>query len=105
VKPSGLAPTDSHRFEGLPGWELVRVGLDDLVAGRTTVEAALVGLVSVRLGSLGIRVPEGASSASPEGLYDLVAGEVGESRAHGRYNALRRRVASFLRSAGHAPTD
>jgi len=33
-------------------------------------------------------------------LYALIAAEVGEGRAHSRYNALRRRLAKFLRAAG-----
>ena len=105
MEPSGLTPTDARRFEGLPGWELVRAGLEDLAAGRPTVEAALVGLASVRLGSLHLDLPAGATPASPERLYELVEADVGEARAHARYNALRRRLASFLRSAGHAPAD
>ncbi|CAN5518118.1 hypothetical protein BH24CHL9_BH24CHL9_02160 [soil metagenome] len=101
-------PEPAHlmgRFEVLPGWELVRVGLDDLAAGSATIEAALVGLASMRLGSLQLDLPAGAIPSSPEHLYELIVAEVGEERAHSRYNALRRRLASFLRSADRAQTD
>jgi hypothetical protein len=88
-------------YARLPGWELVSAGLEDLAAGRVTVEAALVRSASIQLRSLGLEVPalegEGAS------LYDLVSARVGEAEAHSQYNALRRRLASFLRTASRAP--
>ncbi len=91
---------DASRFAGLPGWEIVSVGLTDLAAGRTSVASLLVLSVSVRMRQLGIVVPPSTVEDGNAALYALVAAEVGERRAHGRYNALRRRVAKFLRAAG-----
>ena len=91
----------SSRFAQLPGWEIVADGLRDLDSGRTTVSALLVRSASVRLTELG--VPVGRHDGADDGaLYDLVVAEVGERAAHARYNALRRRLASFLRAASHA---
>jgi hypothetical protein len=89
------------RFEGLPGWELVSRGLADRAAGRETVEAALVATAYVRLTELGLPVSTPHPDA-PEELYRRVEAHVGTEAAHARYNALRRRLASFLRSASHA---
>src|SRR5215210_143902 len=89
------------RFDALPGWELVSRGVADLAAGKVTVEALLVVDASERLKSVGIAIPEGREAIAPD-LYDLVVADVGESRAHGRYNALRRRLTSFLRAAASA---
>jgi hypothetical protein len=89
------------RFEALPGWELVSRGVADLAAGKVTVEALLVAEASERLKSVGIAVPGRPEAIAPD-LYDVVIADVGESRAHGRYNALRRRLTSFLRAAASA---
>lgn len=89
-------------FVDVPGWELVGKGLADLRADRLSVEALLVASAADRLGGLGIDVPVSAVGVAADRLYRLVEAEVGEAAAHGRYNALRRRLASFLRSARHA---
>jgi hypothetical protein len=82
---------------GLPGEEIVRVGLSDLEKGRTSAEALLVSIGAPRLESLGYRVP--ARIPDPEhGLYRLLAVEDPHS-AHSRYNALVRRLVSFERAA------
>lgn len=96
---------DTRRLRGVPGWELVRQGVEDLAAGRESIEAMLVATASERLASLGIALPVEPIPTAPERLYQLVAAGVGDRRAHSRYNALRRRLASFLRSAGHAQAD
>ena len=86
------------RFAGMPGWELVSIGLADLAAARETVEALLVAGASERLGQIGLHVPGPPIDDATGRLYALVEAEVGAGQAHSRYNALRRRLASFLRS-------
>jgi len=91
---------NSARYAGLPGWEFVGPGLEDLAAGRETVAGSLVAMATRRLRRLGVAVsvPDGASS--PGDLYLLVVADVGARKAHARYNALRRRLASFLGALG-----
>ncbi len=80
----------------LPGHELVLTGLADLGHGTESAEALLVSIGAPRLRQAGIDVPE--SIASPEHrLYGLLAAEDSDS-AHGRYNALVRRLVSFERA-------
>ena len=87
-----------HR-RGHPGADLVHTGLADLAAGRESIEALLVLQASGRLRLLGYVVPE-PTVASPEArMYELIVMQVGSRRAHGRYNALRRRLSSFIRAA------
>lgn len=99
---SSSAP-HSGRFDTVPGWELVRAGLADIAAGRVTIEGELVRSASERLAGLGIVADDGDLPPANR-LYELVEAEVGSARAHGRFNALRRRLASFLRTAPHART-
>lgn len=81
----------------LPGHELVLAGLDDLARGVESQEALLVSIGAPRLRQAGIEVPK--PLASPEHrLYDRLAAEHGDA-AHGRYNALVRRLVSFERAA------
>jgi hypothetical protein len=96
-------PSVEDRFAGFPGWDLVRAGLRDLAADRDSIEAALVRSASEGLARIGIDLPDSAAATSGAELYPLVALEVGDARAHARYNALRRRLSSFLRAARHAP--
>ena len=91
-----------REFSRLPGWELVAAGVDDLRAGRETVAAMLVKSAEVRLRKVGVDVPGGAVDDPHLRMFELVELEVGEGRAHSRYNALRRRLLSFLASARHA---
>jgi hypothetical protein len=92
---------DTERFAGLPGWELVARGLEDQAAGRVTIESLLIASAGARVERLGLPV-----SRPPDGvdwqLYQLIEKQIGEAGAHGRYNALRRRLLSFLRSADAA---
>ena len=96
--------TDPMQFEGVPGWELVAAGLADLSARRVTIEAELVRSASRRLEALGVRGVPPNEQPSISQLYELVAADVGPARAHGRYNSLRRRLASFLRAAHARPS-
>jgi|CXWL01.1.fsa_nt_gi hypothetical protein len=83
----------------LPGAELIRQGLLDLEAGRESVAGLLVAVGAPRLRRLGFAVPPSTASDPPEHrLYHLLARE-GPDSAHGRYNALIRRLVSFERAA------
>jgi hypothetical protein len=84
----------------LPGHELVRAGLEDLARGRETEAALVVAMAAPRLRSLGIDVPPGGGPCPSHRLYAVLTQAGGG--AHGRYNALVRRVASFARAAEHA---
>lgn len=80
----------------LPGRDLIEAGLDDLAQGKQSVPALLVAIGAPRLRQLGMTVPVGP--ARPEHLlYALLAHEDADS-AHGRYNALIRRLVSFERA-------
>ncbi|MBA3245245.1 MAG: hypothetical protein H0T61_08740 [Actinobacteria bacterium] len=81
----------------LPGQELVERGLADLRRGDKTVEALLVSIAAPRLRATGLDVPE--PLPDPElSLYELLRREHGDD-AHGRYNALVRRLVSYERAA------
>jgi len=82
----------------LPGADLVERGIADLANGTESLEALLVSIGAPRLRRLGFELPE--PFPSPEHrLYELLRREHGDS-AHGRYNALVRRLVSFERAAG-----
>lgn len=81
----------------LPGQDLIDAGIADLRQGRETVEALLVSVGSRRLTAAGLDVPEPYPSAEVR-LYELLRHEHGDD-AHGRYNALLRRLVSFERAA------
>ena len=83
----------------LPGHELVAAGIADLEAGRETIEAMLVASAADRLHRLGRAVPPVDVDEPEMRLYALVEARVGERRAHSYYNALRRRLLRYLRSA------
>jgi hypothetical protein len=92
-----MMTADSSNF---PGHELVRAGLQDLEAGRETEAALLVAIAAPRLRAVGFEVPAGTESSPSHRLYELLSGS--GAGAHGRYNALVRRIVSFARSAEHA---
>lgn len=80
----------------LPGEELIQAGIDDLREGRRTVAAWLVSIGAPRLRAGGIVVPEPLEDAE-HGLYELLSREDPDA-AHGRYNALLRRLVSYERA-------
>ncbi len=81
---------------GLPGAGLVETGMDDLARGVHSVPALLVAVGAPRLRQLGL--PVSAAPERPEHLlYGLLA-QVDCDSAHGRYNALVRRLVSFERA-------
>ena len=81
----------------LPGADLVEQGIRDLADGCETVEALLVSIGASRISALGRELPP--TIDDPElRLYGLLAEEDQDS-AHGRYNALIRRLVSYERAA------
>jgi hypothetical protein len=84
-------------FRSLPGGDLIERGLADLARGAETVEAMLVSVGAHRLRRAGLEIP--FALLDPEmRLYTTLALEDSDS-AHGRYNALIRRLVSFERAA------
>ena len=81
----------------LPGGDLIERGLRDLAESRETEESLLVLIGAPRLRLLGFSVPEGAPNPEHR-LYALLASHE-PATAHGRYNALIRRLVSFERAA------
>ena len=69
----------------------------DLAHGAETVEALLVSVGAHRLRRAGLDIPSALSDPELR-LYKLLAREDSDS-AHGRYNALIRRLVSFERAA------
>lgn len=102
----GAAPTRAAyaramdaAFAGLPGADLVERGLLDLEAGRRSIEAYLVSRATIRLRSCGVPIGEPLPDAG-RGLYLLLAERDGNG-AHSSYNALTRRLVSFMHAAEH----
>ena len=85
-------------FEALPGYALVREGLDDLAAGRPSVAALLVLVGAPRLRGIGIEIPASNVDDPEHRLYERLAESDADS-AHARYNALIRELVSFERAA------
>lgn len=89
-----MSPVDAT----YPGADLIRRGLDDWLNGRDSVAALLVQIGAPRLRRLGIATPGSAAAAPEHRLYAMLAA-VHQDAAHGRYNALIRRLVSFERAA------
>ncbi|MBI4229861.1 MAG: hypothetical protein HY608_03400 [Planctomycetes bacterium] len=81
----------------LPGEDLVREGIRDLEAGRETVAACLVSIGAARLRRSGLTVSERTLPEPEHRLYGLLSSEDPDA-AHGRYNALIRRLVSYERA-------
>jgi hypothetical protein len=94
---AGVSGALDPAFADLPGYELVGPGLADLAAGRHTAEALLVAIGASRLREAGVEVPSSTPSDPEDLLYDLLAASDPDS-AHGRYNALVRRLVRFERA-------
>lgn len=86
----------SRDLNALPGSDLVIEGLADLGAEKISVPALLVAIGAPRLRALGLDVPPGPADPEHQ-LYAALARE-DEDTAHGRYNALLRRLVSFERA-------
>ena len=81
----------------LPGGDLILAGIEDLQRGDETTAALLVSIGAPRLRRLGYELP--ITTPDPEQrLYAFLA-RSGAASAHGRYNALIRRLVSFERAA------
>jgi hypothetical protein len=91
---------DIERFAALPGADLVMKGLTDAAANVESIESLLLQIGAPKLRSLGLAVPhvraDGASSPEHR-LYARLSHD-GPDAAHGRYNALVRRLVSFERA-------
>lgn len=83
-------------FSSLPGGDLIEAGLHDLASRKLSDEALLVSIGRPRLVQLGLSVPAGPDDPEHR-LYDSLRGQFGDA-AHGRYNALVRRLVSFERA-------
>jgi len=86
-----------HDVAALPGGDLIQRGLDDRRRGLASIEALLVSIGAPRLAQIGFEVPDPIPGAERQ-LYDRLHAE-GPDSAHGRYNALVRRLVSFERAA------
>ena len=85
---------------GLPGEELVRVGLDDLMAGKETVAGALLAIARTRLRNAGLKI-EGDRKESGDAelrLYRLLAKDDSVADPYSRYNSLLRELISFTQA-------
>lgn len=80
---------------------MVRTGLADLAAGRTSKESLVVLIGAPRLRRLGFVVPEASITDPDLQLYALLAAEYSDA-AHSRFNALVRLLVGFERAAEHA---
>lgn len=89
------------QLDALPGGDMVRDGIADLVAGRETIAAVAVSIAAPRLRDLGLDVPRSALPLPEHRLYELLA-ETDPDSAHSRYNAILRRLVSFARAAACA---
>jgi hypothetical protein len=95
---SQTASIPSVDYDALPGGDIVRQGLADLVRGEETIAALLVSIGAPRLRRAGVPVPESTSPDPEHRLYHLLAAENSDS-AHSRYNAWIRRLVSFENAA------
>lgn len=85
----------------LPGAEIVLPGIEDLKAGRDTVNALAVSLAAQKLGVGDLVGAPVIGNPAAHRLYSRLNRELGDG-AHSRYNAILARVASFARAADHA---
>lgn len=84
-----------------PGSELVQQGMQDLRTGRVTCEALLLSRFASRLASCGYPLPVPPLPDAEIRMYELL-GETEGTAAHSAYNALTRRLISFMSAAGKA---
>lgn len=98
--PSPLAPDAS--LAPFPGGDLIAEGLADRARLEFgSVPALLVAIAAPRLRQLGLDVPAGGPADPERALYERLAA-MDARTAHGRYNALVRRLVSFARAYGPA---
>ena len=89
-------------LSGLPGESLIRAGLDDLDAGRETVESLMVLIGSLRMITCGIQLPDTEADIlnADYRLYAMME-VLHNNDAHSQYNALIRQLVSFERALEH----
>ena len=87
----------TNDFDGLPGADAIRAGLDDLAAGRESVESLLVQIGAPRLNWLGIVLPAKPAPDADRRLYQLLGARHG-NEAHSQFNSLIRLLVSFERA-------
>lgn len=88
-------------LDDLPGADLVQRGLDDAAAGRESVEALLVEIAAPRLRELGLAAPDSPDGADAELRLYAQLGQNGGADPYGEYNALLRRLTSFIHALEH----
>ncbi len=82
----------------LPGEDIISKGINDLTAGRETIEALLVAIGGPRLRRIGLELPTLLPANAEHRLYELLA-SIDQDSAHSRYNSLIRRLVSYERAA------
>ncbi len=88
----------------LPGAEIVLPGIEDLKAGRETINALAVRAAAAKLGVRDLVGEMDAAEPAAHRLYAHLNNELGDA-AHSRYNAILRRVAKFTRAKRLAEAD
>lgn len=97
-----MSPPLPCPIDDLPSADLVTKGIEDLEAGRITVEALLLMVAAPALTRLGILLPSLPSlGGDAELLLYQRLGDEGQADAYSSYNALLRSIVSFTRSLGH----
>lgn len=86
----------------LPGAELIRSGMRDIVEKRETIASELVKIGSPRLRECGLTINVSKEDAlvADRRLYSLL-GDLQGLNAHARFNSLIRELVSFERSLEH----
>jgi hypothetical protein len=92
-----MPPTQINDFDGLPGADAIRAGLQDLAAGRESVESLLIQIGAPRLSWLGVVLPAKPDADADRRLYRLLEAQHGNG-AHSQFNSLIRQLISFERA-------
>lgn len=92
-----MPPQSTTDFNGLPGAEIVRTGLEDLAAGRESIASLLVQIGAPRLNGLGISLPIKPEPDADHRLYHLLGAQHGLA-AHSQFNSWIRQLVSFERA-------
>lgn len=87
----------------LPGAELIRSGMRNIVENRETIASELVKIGSPRLRECGLTINVSKEDAlvADRRLYSLL-GDLHGLDAHARFNSLIRELVSFERSLEHS---
>lgn len=89
-----------QELDKLPGAEIVLPGIEDLKAGRETINSLAVSAAATKLGVRELVNKTDDEEPAAHRLYQLLSTELGDT-AHSRYNAILARVSSFARAAGN----